>query len=707
MSKNLSRTKSSANQEADLKIDGLDKISGLFLQAEKADIAFSQALEIIRRFLGPVRVSGYLYDQEKEFLVPLADKSPALTPPLKAPCSLAEPLPDSHSKLAPRLADLKNITPSDCLWPFAEENKKVLQKIGCQFIAPLSEGHKLLGMILLGAGRGKLKPTVPVRSFLQAAIGEVSLGLGRLSLLKSLKQMSFETRLKILDLETLQDVGVAIASILDLDQLTRELLLRAVSVLNVNKAMVLLSGSGGEGESESMSVAQTFGLEKVRKSRLSCFCGSLAVLENLEKGVPTILNDSAKVPKGFGCRKMMVVPIRFKEELLGAIMVGDKEGRRQSYPDFGESDLRLLGAMANQAGAAISNARLYRNVLEMKKYNENILASIASGVITTDKKGKVVSYNDSAARIFSIPAGQASGMKLDALFASLGLSALTGKLSSTLKKGSAYQETNLHASIPGGGKVVFNVSATPLSAAEDARAPRGMVVSVENISEGARVKEMLKRYVSANIVDMALEKEHELDLGGKQCEVTVLFSDIRGFTRLSEENTPAKVVELLNSYFDLMIDVVFRYNGTVDKIIGDAIMVLFGAPFAFKDDTRRAVGCALAMLEALEAFNAQRKKQGAFPLSIGVGLNRGTVISGNIGSTKHMDYTVIGDAVNLASRLVSHAEPGQILISRDVYDNLGRYFNCRKMERLTVKGKKHPVEVYEVLNRNGKEKKHG
>jgi adenylate cyclase len=199
---------------------------------------------------------------------------------------------------------------------------------------------------------------------------------------------------------------------------------------------------------------------------------------------------------------------------------------------------------------------------------------------------------------------------------------------------------------------------------------------------------------------MVLQEGHEIVLGGKLCEVTVLFADIRGFTSLSEQLTPQQVVEMLNGYFDLIIDVVFRYNGTVDKIVGDEIMVLFGAPFPSDDDTNRAVHCAMDMLDTLESFNVQRGKRGESPLQIGIGLNRGGVISGNIGSTRHMDYTVIGDAVNLASRLVDNASPGQILMTRSVVDGLRDGFGSRRIGEISVKGKQKPVEVFEVSGRD-------
>jgi adenylate cyclase len=170
----------------------------------------------------------------------------------------------------------------------------------------------------------------------------------------------------------------------------------------------------------------------------------------------------------------------------------------------------------------------------------------------------------------------------------------------------------------------------------------------------------------AQIVDKILENEDLLNLGGQELTLTTLFTDIRGFTNMSERMDPIDVVKTLNEYFDLMIEVVFKYNGTLDKIIGDALMVIYGAPIYGHDDTKRALLTAIEMQKLLIDFNVLRKEKGLDPIDIGIGINRGKAIAGNIGSKDQMNYTVIGDAVNLAARLCSNAAPGQILVSESV-----------------------------------------
>ena len=680
----------------------LRRICNIFLSGIKAEQALGQALGIIRNISGLENIFGLLYLSDRDLLEPIEHSAGKGFPPLELNRNLLGLLASDRKGLDLESIDLKSLGQSHPWWPFFELNKVPLERVHARLLLPLGMGQELYGMIVLGEGAEPVDLGREELILLQLAARQAALGLARLSLIKSVKDTSFKTRLKTLEVETLQDVGVAISSHLDLNQLTSELLLRAVSVLNINRAMVLLDNpeESSAAAPARMYVAESFGMEEAETGKLSTFGGYKPILDNLADMSHTMINDPDQAGRILGCRKLLVVPIQFKGELLGAIMVADKESLHQKETDFDEDDLRLLTAMANQAGAAISNARLYRNVLQIKNYNENILTSIASGVITTDRKGRIVSFNDSAARIFSVPAVQAVGMQVENLFKSIGLDSFAAQLGATLKEKDFYQETNLHAETAQGTSVVFNISATPLILDQESGSFAGLVISVENISEEAMVKETLKRYVSSNVVDLVLEKGHEFVLGGSLCEVTILFADIRGFTRLSEEHGPQEVVDLLNNYFDLIIDVAFRYNGTVDKIVGDEIMVLFGAPFPFKDDTLRAVGCAIEMLETLERFNRERQVEGKFPLAVGVGLNRGSVISGNIGSAKHMDYTVIGDAVNLASKLVDHAGESQILITRSVYKELaGSEFLCKKIESLRVKGKKDSVEIYEVLGK--------
>jgi len=221
--------------------------------------------------------------------------------------------------------------------------------------------------------------------------------------------------------------------------------------------------------------------------------------------------------------------------------------------------------------------------------------------------------------------------------------------------------------------------------------------SHEELARGMVERQAFERFLSSNIVEKILANPNEIHLGGENQTVTILFSDIRGFTRMSERMDPHAVVELLNEYFAEMTDLIFESGGTLDKYLGDGIMVLYGAPFAAPDDAMRATKTAIEMQRALADLNRQWESRGQSPLSIGIGINTGPVTAGYIGSAKRMDYTVIGDAVNLASRLCSNAAGGQILVSESSYLQLRGSIPAQRLEPIRVKGKETPVELHEVF----------
>lgn len=228
-------------------------------------------------------------------------------------------------------------------------------------------------------------------------------------------------------------------------------------------------------------------------------------------------------------------------------------------------------------------------------------------------------------------------------------------------------------------------------------------IAVDNaLSHKRLVKEELarakyRRFMPAHVVDEILANPDEVMLGGANCCVTVLFSDIRGFTSMSEQLNPEIVVQILNEYFADMTPIVFDHHGLLDKFMGDGMMALFGVPYPSDDAASNAVSAAVAMQRGMAALNEDLRTLGLSEVAIGIGINTGTVTVGYIGSRERTDYTAIGDAVNLAARLEKRAEPGQIIISRSTFDAIGDKFPVRPCDRVMVKGKQESIEIYEVL----------
>ena len=225
--------------------------------------------------------------------------------------------------------------------------------------------------------------------------------------------------------------------------------------------------------------------------------------------------------------------------------------------------------------------------------------------------------------------------------------------------------------------------------------------SFNQMARSLREKEMIKhaftRYVAREVVEEILKDPEHLVLTGERREATVLFCDIRGFTPLSERMSPEDVVLLLNEFYTLMIETVFKHDGTLDKFLGDAVMAVFGAPIAHPDHAVRAVRTAIAMQEGISVLNAARAKQGKERIQVGIGVSVGEVVAGTVGSGERMEYTVIGDSVNLASRLESNAKPGRILISGRTYDKVRDLVEVVPLGPIKVKGKEEQVEVFELV----------
>ncbi len=219
----------------------------------------------------------------------------------------------------------------------------------------------------------------------------------------------------------------------------------------------------------------------------------------------------------------------------------------------------------------------------------------------------------------------------------------------------------------------------------------------EQIANQVTQRAALERFLSPEVVEMIASNPEGVRLGGVNQKVSVMFADIRGFTGLSEKLQPEKVVEILNNYFTHVTEVIFDHGGTLDKYLGDGVMALFGAPLSKGNDAENAVLAAQSIQRLVVELNRDASARGWPELNVGIGINTGIVTAGNIGSPRRIDYTVIGDTVNSASRLMSNAPPGSIIISQSTAADLTKAkFQLRRLKPLTVKGKSEPIEVFSV-----------
>jgi adenylate cyclase len=219
----------------------------------------------------------------------------------------------------------------------------------------------------------------------------------------------------------------------------------------------------------------------------------------------------------------------------------------------------------------------------------------------------------------------------------------------------------------------------------------------KKLEQEAVTRERFQRLLSPAIAEQVISGKVEVKKGGEARETTILFTDIRGFTAMSEFRSAQDIVDMLNEYFELMVEIIFRYEGTLDKFVGDEIMALFGAPVSHQDDAYRAVKTALEMLDDLEKFNQERVTRGQDVVKIGIGINSGEVVAGYLGSSKALEYTVIGDVVNTGARLCSLAKAGQIIISEHTYERVKDYFEVDELPPTAVKGKSQALKIFNVL----------
>jgi adenylate cyclase len=376
---------------------------------------------------------------------------------------------------------------------------------------------------------------------------------------------------------------------------------------------------------------------------------------------------------------------------------------------FDHNDQEFMEAFNIQAGVALQNAQLFAKVKQQERMQRDILRSLSNGVISTNKSGYVIAANESAKKLL--------GYSVDANLKGLLVSNLI-----TLKEGegdfSKWFEDAVNTSDPSDPKTSqqyypdrtilttnkeqhsVNLSLNAIANAEDENTVCGALVVMDDISDEKRLKSTMYRYMTQELAEELLKLD-DAKLGGDRKEVTILFSDIRGYTTLTENLQAEEVVSMLNEYFESMVEAVFKHKGTLDKYIGDAIMAVFGSPLPLEKHAQMAVATSLEMRCRLQELNERREALNQPKIRIGIGINSDTVISGNIGSSKRMEFTAIGDGVNLGSRLesVSKQYGCDIIISDNTYKFCADDIWARELDFIRVKGRNEPVSIYELVGK--------
>ncbi|PKK88570.1 MAG: adenylate/guanylate cyclase domain-containing protein [Candidatus Wallbacteria bacterium HGW-Wallbacteria-1] len=555
----------------------------------------------------------------------------------------------------------------------------------------------------------------PVRSRAGESIGVIQLLNKRsgdftrddLNLLESITAMSatalqnvllFEEVRRIREEESrLLEVTTAISTELHLEPLLFKIMQATTEILDADRSTLFMHDR--EHDELWSLVAQGTGSAEIRLPSSRGIAGSVFTTGetiNIEDAYEdSRFNPEVDRKTGYRTHSILCMPVVNKEGVrMGAIQVLNKRGG-----PFTNLDEKRLRAFSAQASIAIENAKLFDQVLNIKNYNESILESMSNGVLTLGANGRVVKCNAALTRIMGEMSVDILGKSADEVFngpngwvaesAFHAMETVTPEIS---------MDTEIFLSDGRGASV--NLNAVPLKSIKGEMI--GSMLVFEDITNEKRLKGTMARYMTKEVADRLLEEGSESVLGGQLREATVLFSDIRNFTTISEKLGPRKTVSMLNSYFTGMVDIIFHHGGILDKYIGDALLAVFGTPFSSGMDADKAVQAAVDMVRTLGDFNASSEftcELGA-PLSIGIGISTDEILVGNIGSLKRMDYTVIGDGVNLASRLEGANKyfGTNILVGERTWQQLKGDFLCRQIDRIQVKGKTMPVGVYEVLD---------
>jgi len=492
--------------------------------------------------------------------------------------------------------------------------------------------------------------------------------------------------------ETLLKVMKSVASELHIDELLKKIVNSTSEVMNAERAsLFLLDPKTGDLWSK---VAQGMESMEIRVPIGVGIAGHVAMTGetiNIEDAyADSRFNPDVDKRSGYRTRSMLCMPLRNDAgEVMGVMQVLNKLAGV-----FSEEDERLLNALGSQISISLENSRLFEEVRFMQNYNSSILGSVATGVVTLGPDGRVIFVNGAAQKIFS---SQETGKMHDEFFNATQNAELTAGIDRVLHAvESEYKAYHSQFVRPGNEGVNVNIHVLPLH--DRAGKNFGLVVVADDITQEQRLMSTLCRYVTREVAERVLADRDKLKLGGHRQTVAVLFSDIRNFTSISEESTAEETVGMLNDYFTRMLEPVFHYEGMLDKFIGDAMMAVFGAPVAREDDAERAVMAALEMRRILARYNRQRVARGLGPIQTGIGITKGEAITGNIGSEQRMDYTVIGDTVNVASRLegLTKNYEYKILINDQVYEDIKGKIPCVDLGFAQVKGKGESVHIYGV-----------
>ena len=497
-------------------------------------------------------------------------------------------------------------------------------------------------------------------------------------------------------LRALQAISGAINSSLDLPEVLRQVMDAIIDLTGAERGFLMLT----EEDSNALQVQVARNMDRETIARSSFDISRSIVQRVAQTGEPVVTINAQTDPRfsgqqsiiSYNLRSILCIPLKIRERITGVIYADN----RIAAGIFGDSDRDLLAAFANHAAVAIANARLFQrtreqlaDITEMKNLMDDVFASIASGVITVDNEGCVALFNRAAERILGLGAADVLGRPYrEALQRVDGFEAMVDQVKADGGQHTVEVEVAVHH---GDGRASLSFTFSPLwDLQEDVH---GVAVVVDDLSEKKRL-ESVRRYLPPALV----EQVRDLDAAGRPQRrlMSVLFGDVRGYSTISEQWPPEELVEILNGYFSVAAGVINRFEGVIDKYMGDAFMAEFNTTLNPQEDhVARAVRTALMIRDEIAAYHE------SFPperrLRFGMGIHSGESVVGNVGTHFRKDYSVIGDAVNLAKRLQEISEADQILVTEEVHGHVVAWADLRFIGERQLKGRDTITRIYELL----------
>eukprot|EP00667_Euglena_gracilis_P005796 EG_transcript_5833 len=422
-------------------------------------------------------------------------------------------------------------------------------------------------------------------------------------------------------------------------------------------------------------------------------------------------NSNVDKQTGYKTDSLLCMPICTPSgKVIGVVQMINKQPKGKA---FNEDDEKILSGLTIQAAVAIENSKMFEQTKAMQLHYESILTSIPDIVMTLDGEGRLTSTNHELNVVFGMTEADMKGLSCTEWWGGSAYlennSKMIQDIEQTLESRELRHREDFKLLVSEANnpwvnyKVMPMMKNTAMNAEEGEEEKRaGVVMIVENITAAKTMMDTLGKYVSPDIAAHLLTSGGP-SLGGQRLKVSVLFVDIRDFTGLSEPMAPEDVVTMLNEYFTAIGKAIQEEKGTVDKYIGDCAMAVFGVPMTAEDDTLRSLKASLKIIQYIGDMNDVRAGKGYPPIGFGIGVNTGDVLAGNIGSDNRMEYTVIGDGVNLASRVesVTKIYGVQLMCTEFTHDEIGDMVRARKIDIVRVVGKKLPVRLYEILGLAG------